>query len=517
MSGLGRVGERALAVAARLPRPEVLLGWLIVAHVVLKVLLFPMEMNSPGFGDEQAYLNGGMALSNAIRDLFDFTAPDRTELDRNVVASGWFMPGMSILVAPIYVVFPDAGPGLVRAWLGLITLAIWIAVLRHVARTLGARWAVVLAVFPGLVPMWVMFSFATFGDLAAGMVLMLVVLRLAEMFRGFRHASPPSLRDGVVLGLLSIAALYLRSSTAVLLAGLGVVTLLAAVVMLRGRIRLRAVGSAAAAGAVFLTLVAPWSAYASDVLGARVLTTTTVPTVRAVTFGERDQICFGECDPASTVWFRPLRYAREVGAATDTSEVEVLKVMSSYALRDLDPIDYLAQVDYNLAAYALVPTTFVHHLAPEGGRGPVGTTAGWAVQGVTWLMYFPVLLLAAASLLTVARRSLEARLLDVLVKLSLGALLVQPFVHIGGGRYWTTAAAFYAIAAVSFLRERQLAGAGAGAGPGGPAPATSQRDAVVVRWLNRVQVLLARAVALVVVVLAVGGVAALVRLLLQLW
>ena len=491
------------AFARRLPAAPVLLGWLIVAHVVLKVVLFPLAWSTPAVGDESAYVNGAMALSNTIRDLGAFHTPDWAELDRNFVASGWFMPGMSIVVAPLYLVVPDAGAGLVRLYIGIVMLILFVAVLRSVARTLGPRWACVLAVFPGLVPMWVIFTYASWGDTAAGLLLVLVVLRLIEMFRGFRAGQAPTVRDGAVLGLLSIAALYLRSSTSILLAGLGAITVIAAVVMLRGAVRRRAVAAAAVAGVLFVGLLAPWSAYASHVLGGRVITTTTVPTVEATTFGDRSQICFGKCDPDSTLWFRPVRYSREVARATGTSEVDVLKQMSDYALTGVTVGGYLEQVDHNLAAYALQPAIFIEHLEPEGGRGAFGAFGARTAEIATWLLYFPVLLLAAASLMTVARRSLEARVLDVVVKLVLGALLVQPFVHVAGGRYWTTAGPFFAIAAMIFVRERLIGSRRMRPPDDGVLTAA---DARIVTWLGRIQVVLATAVVMVAIVLAASNV-----------
>jgi hypothetical protein len=494
------------ALRRRLPPPPVLLGRLLVAHVLLKLLVYPMVMAAEPFGDEQAYLNGGMALSNALRDLFAFTAPDVAELDRNLVASGWFMPGMSVVVTPLYLVLPDAGPAAVRAWLGLVSLGVFVVVVRLVERQLGAGWACVVAAFPGLVPSWVFLSYGVYGDLLAGLVLLGLVMVLVRLYRGLRAGRPPTLRDGLVVGLLSIVLLYLRSSTSILLLGLGVVTLVVAVVMLAGRDRWRAVAAAALAGVVFLLLLAPWSLYASHVLGGRVVTTTTVPTVMAVTFGDEREICFGECDPDSTLWFRPLRYAREVGQATGTSEVEVLKVMSDHALRDLTVDHYLGRVAYNLASYSLQPATFVDHLAPDEGRSLPGKVAAWGAKLVSWAMYFPVLLVAAASLLTAVRRSLEARLLDVLVKLCTGALLAQPFVHLGGGRYWTTAGPFFALGAATFLREREIAGGGT-APPDG---VVTDRDRTAVRWFGRVQetlrALTAVAAAVLLVVIVVWGV-----------
>lgn len=487
-----------LTVQDRLPRPEILLGWMVVAHVVLKLLVFPLVMHAEPVGDESAYLNGGRALSNLLRDSFALTSPDSAELERNVVASGWFMPGMPVVIAPIYLLFPDAPLWLVRGYLGLVTLILFMIVVRSVSRRLGPGWACVLVALPGLIPSYVVFTYGAWGDLCAGLVLVLLIVHLVEMYRGLREGKAPTLKEGLVLGLLATAELYLRSSTSVLLAVLGVATLATAAVMLRGRVRLRAVASAALAGVVFILLLAPWSYFASDALGGRVVTTTTVPTVMANTFGNRSDVCFGHCDPDSTQWFRPLRYAREVGRSTDTSEVEVLKQMSSYALRDLTPGHYLDQVVHNLGAYSLQPNNFTGYLAPPEGRGTFGEAGAQTANAVTWALYVPLVLVGLVSLLFRARRSLEARLLDVLTKLALGALLVQPFVHIAGGRYWTTAGPILAIAGFSFLRERQLALEGAVQPPDG---VRTDMDATAVRWLGRLQVLLSVLTGVVLAVL----------------
>lgn len=498
---LDRVVERGVALEARLPRPEVLLGWLVAAHVVVKLLLLPLVAGAPPFGDEQAYANGAMALSNAVRDLVQLSAPDAAELDRNVVSSGWFMPGMSLVLAPLYLVVPDADPWAVRCYLGLFSLVLYVAALRRVARTLGPRWAVVVAAFPGLVPSWVLLGYGAYGDLAAGLVLVVLVMRLLDLFRGLRDEVAPSPRDGVVLGLLGVAALYLRSSTTALLAGIAVVAVVCVLVLLRGAGRRRGLASLVVAAALLAALVAPWSVWASHVLGARVVTTTTVPTVLATSFGDRDEVCFGRCDRDSTQWFRPLRYAREVARETGTSEVEVLPLMADHALGEVTLDHYFDRVGYNLASYALQPATFVDHLTPPGGRGAVGTVAAWTVKIGSWLVYFPVLLLAAGSLLSAARRSLAARLLDVVVKLVLGALLLQPFVHLGGGRYWTTAGPFFALAAATFLRERLVA---SGRMPGPVDGLLGRRDAAVATWLARIQVVLVVAVAAVVVAIVLA-------------
>ena len=62
-------------VAARLPRTEVLLLWLLAAHVVLKLLIYPLTMHAAPYNDEQQYYDGARALSNCVRDVFAFSRP----------------------------------------------------------------------------------------------------------------------------------------------------------------------------------------------------------------------------------------------------------------------------------------------------------------------------------------------------------------------------------------------------------------------------------------------------------
>jgi len=217
---------------------------------------------------------------------------------------------------PLFVVFPDAADPLCRAYLGIANLLLLLWAVHSVRRRLGPGYAALLVAFPALLPGWVFMSFTSYGDPPSGLVLVVLVAHVVDMLRRFRAGESPSLKEALQLGLLAIAVLYLRASTLIALAALGIVTLLAALVLLRGVPRWRALGAAALAATVFLVLLAPWSIAASRSLDARVLTTTTVPISLANTFGDRTELCYGRCDPDSSLWFRPLRYAREVGRAT---------------------------------------------------------------------------------------------------------------------------------------------------------------------------------------------------------
>lgn len=431
-------GPRALS------RADVVLLALAAAHVVVKLALFFQLSKAPVVGDEAAYVDGARALSNLVRDLSAFGPVDTAELQRSVVGSGWFMPGMSIVLTPLFVVDPDASITAIRAYLGVVSTLLLLFTVVSVRRVLGDVYAAVLLVFPGLVPMWLLFSYAAWGDLCAGLLVVLLIVQLIAVSRSVRHGAAPTLRDGVKIGLLAIAVVYARSSTSVLVVALCAVIGVAVLVLLRGAERLRAVGSLAVSGVVFLALLAPWSVFASQTLGGRVITTTSVPVVMANTFGDRERLCFGPCDPESTIWFTPLRYSREVAAATGRSEVEVQQQMSAYARADVTPHSYAGDVLANLGRYALDPAGFAPYLAsPGNGSGTVVTL----VQTVTVVMFFALLAVTLAMLVTVVRRRGDAPWLSMLLKVALAGLLIQPFVHLCGSRYWTTAAPLFGLSA----------------------------------------------------------------------
>lgn len=451
-----------LAPAVSVPAPasprrlSALVTVLVVVHLVLKALALVRVGHAPLIGDEAAYADGGRALSNLLRDLVHLRSPDGDELARNVVGSGWFMPGMAVLLTPLFVIDPDASVLMIRGYLALLTTALLLLAVTEVDRRLGRRYAVALLVFPGLAPMWAIFSAAAWGDLCAGLVLVVLVARLVEAVTRDR---PVTLREGLVVGLLAVAVVYLRSSTTVVLAGLAAVTLLTVWLRRRGRQRLACAGSLAAGGALALLLLLPWSLAASHVLGARVVTTTSVPTVLANTFGDPGQLCYGPCDPDSSRWFGPVRYAREVARATGRSELTVLAQMSEHARRDVTPAGYATDVAANAGRYAGEPARFARFLHGPGGdgRGPAYTL----IVAVTDLLFYPALLAGLVVIAGVWRGPVRRQVLAALVTIGLIGLFLQPFVHISGGRYWTTAAPLLALAA-ALLTERRAVAAGDG-------------------------------------------------------
>ncbi|MDT9594802.1 hypothetical protein RDV89_17070 [Nocardioides zeae] len=495
---------------SRLAGADRVLVVLALVHLVVLGWAFWLVGASPLHGDEAAYVDGGRALSNLLRDLGSLRAPDVAELSRSVVASGWFMPGVPILLAPFFLVVPDGDVEAVRAYLGLVSTIV-LALLVWRARTvLGPRYAAALLVMPGLVPMAAAFAFAAWGDYLGGLVLGLLVVELVAVSRRVRAGAAPSLAQGVRLGLLAVAVVYLRSSAALVVVGLGVVAVVVCVALLRGSARVRSLGAAAAALGAFLLVLAPWSGAASAALDGRVVTTTSVPTVLASTFGDQDRICRGPCDPDSTRWFAPQRYARETAAATGRSELDVLTEMSAYAREDVTPRSYSRDVIQNAWSYVKAPDRFLRWL--EAPDDAAGLTARYLSRGLVWVAFG----VGAAVLLVVVRGARDLQVLATLLTLSLGALMSQPFVHVSGPRYWTTAAPLLGLGGAMLLtwwQGRRGDGPPGGAVVADPVtaapsdPVLAGRDAAFGTWLTRVQVLLAAGT--VALALGIGAVAVL--------
>jgi len=179
--------------------------------------------------------------------------------------------------------------------------------------------------------------------------------------------------------------------------------------------------------------------------------------------------------------------------------VDVENQMSAYALRDLDRRDYARRAWWNIGSYFFLPANFVRHLTPLEGRGTAGLVGQYALLGVTYVYYLPLLLTMLISMVRIQVRSLEAQILDTLTKIALLALFVQPLVHVAGSRYWTTAGPLFMIAAAGFVREISLRHSGQAV----VRERLNSRDDALSRWLRTIQYILAGTFGAVLVVLGV--------------
>ncbi|HSV39665.1 MAG TPA: hypothetical protein VLI04_12990 [Nocardioidaceae bacterium] len=404
-----------------------------LAHLALKGGLWPSMRDTPISGDEGAYRDGGLALANALIDLFSGHSPDSAELQSNVVGNGWFMPGPSAVLAPLYMVAPDAGLETMRAYLGALSTVLLLLAAYVVYRRLGTRYALGLLVVPGLMPMWVLFSYTAWGDAVCGLVIVLVLASLVRLAGKLAWGEPWSIWSGIGIGALLASCLYLRSSAFPLVLGCLVLTLLAVLVLPRERLRLKNLAASLVAIATFVILLAPWSVAASKTFDSTVTTTTSLPLSLAFAFGDPDKLCFGPCDDGNTTFFSAVRYSRTVAAVTGQSELDVQQQMADYAMSGLEQQAYAREVGENAARFAFSPNDFLERWWPDVAP------SSWeyrAVTWTTWALYGAGLLALALGVIAVVRYPLETQVVSLLVTLFTMACFLQPLLHATSGRYW---------------------------------------------------------------------------------
>ena len=434
---------------------------LLVAHVILKLHAGWSISSLVPTGDENAYIDAAKALSNLCRDVLHLAWPDIGELRRNVVVNGWFMPGMPVVLTPLYAVAPDAGTTTLRIYLGCVSFALWLWVVLSVHRHLGRVYAYALMIFPSLVPLWLAFSFTAWGDLYAGLLIVILFCHSFTAIRRIHDYGVFTLWDGIRLGALAVAALYLRSSVSPLVLLLFVFLGFASLTSTYRHRRLHMLAGIAAAIGTFIAVLLPWSLSASLALHAPVTTTTTVPLSMAVTFGDHGKLCFGPCGRGN-IWFRTVAYSKAVARDAGVSELTIQKEMSRYAMQGVTPAGYASDVLGNFGRYAFNPGSFALFFARASlpASEPHDSRTSW-LRTSTTIPYFAFMTLLVVAWFTVVRRTRDDQIASLLIKLFSVGLLAQPFVHVSGGRYWTTFGPMFALAAGllwSLLRNQRLAG-----------------------------------------------------------
>ena len=74
-----------------------------------------------------------------------------------------------------------------RTYLGVITTVLLLVTAQVVRRSLGDWYGVALLVVPGLIPMWVLFSYTAWGDTAAGLLIVLILVMLVRLAKALHE------------------------------------------------------------------------------------------------------------------------------------------------------------------------------------------------------------------------------------------------------------------------------------------------------------------------------------------
>lgn len=433
---------------------------LVMAAVLAFMATVPLN------GDEQFYVDRARALAEFVR------GEDRSlwGVTRHVVHNGWFMPGMAMVLTPLFVVAPDAPVAVTRLYVLLVHAGLWWWAAWELRRAFGRTGLTAFLVFPTAAVMWLVFTLTAWADPAAGLVVAVVGARAHGIGCRLLERRSVPLRELVVMELAMVALVYLRGNAIGLVAAVHAVLVVVALMPGRRGVRVRGVAALATGLVLFAGLLAPWSLAASQKLDGPVVTTSSSALAVGVTFGDEDALCFGPCPP-NGVWAGELQFSRQYAREHGISPLEAQRLMAASALEGVTVEEYVAQVRDNTRAF-VVPTgdgprrgqPFIERFA-ELTALPLDSSGVAVVRDLvrvlTLAVYVPFLVALVIANLGVFVRSGRSQVMSLLVKAMTAAFFVQPFVHQSHARYWTGYATVMTLAAVLLAGTlRSVAGGG---------------------------------------------------------
>lgn len=393
-------------------------------------------------GDEVSYTRGGRVLGLWLRDLFEGRILGPV-LD-GVLQRGWFMPGMSVLLSPVYAILDgDVPVWLVRGYV----LAINMVLLWLIAEQLRRRWGrgaelLFIAVL-ALSPYYVVFLSTAWADLLSLHLGLLALLWLHDRFLADSGGS--SLARGVAAGVIVAGLTYLRPLYPVYLAFIAVASLLWLLKTEVTRERfVRASFAIVSATVVATALLLPWTLVVSDRFGPGLPTTAREislinwrgdPSVVEQAF---------EATGSNKAYFALYEYAWQRARTEGVSYREAAKDLEKEARIERSWSETLDLYRANAFRFYAVDrkdaTEFVGRfirLRCDGDVECVGSSASEALKW--WATGSWRILLAIGAilfLLPFRMRSADDAFLSFLWKASVFSLAVWPFLRFTHGRYY---------------------------------------------------------------------------------
>ena len=324
---------------------------------------FLVASTAPLLGDEWFYYPRASLVGTIAHDILSGDVASGLALVDQLVDRGWFLPGMSIVLAPLRAVTDSLL--LARVYIGVLNGALFLLCVRRLAGMFGIVPARIALALVAVFPYHAAFSFRFWGDLLAGHGVLYLLLLLADTQQQIRRNAKADLSRLVVIGTTIVALIYVRASLTLLMPA----TLLFLFLFHLERCAvLQALRRSVAAGVVIVTLVAlglaPWSYGVSKKFGGLFITTTSLDLNIIYAFGPntwKPHIVAGQ-----NPWVFIHDLTAEKAATTGRTYGAALREWRSEVISGLTPRDYAAAVRTNLRLFFINDRDFLERFAsPE--------------------------------------------------------------------------------------------------------------------------------------------------------
>lgn len=408
-----RITHRRIAVVA------------VVAVAIYRLLMWQFVMKYvPLIGDEQYFYDrsrffvrfwpGGQPPGNAVE---------------RIVNRAWWLPGPSALMAPIRAFTVNLA--FIRLWFGLVDGVLLLIASGLVWRVIGPRIALAFFCFIGFLPDAAAQSFGIWGEPIGAKLLVIVLMGVVVLARRDEPFGRRQYLFAAGLGALLGSSVYFRPP---LLLQIGTVVV-AIVVIGIGRRRRPSAQSLAGVAALItvgaVAVVAPWSIAASRQNGGFVLTTLSVDANAIHVFANPEDLAelaggrgFGDIE----------RAARARMVERDQSYADALRSIRSELLGRVGFADYWARADAEVELYFDEDRTFLEQYqaeltagAPRRARAVIDSQID-LLETVNSIMWFPLALVAIYAMLRPFPLTARFGVPAVVAKVTLAALMIQPWV-----------------------------------------------------------------------------------------
>ena len=389
-------------------------------------------------GDERHYFDGAVYVINLATRIV--AGLDTEQTVASILSRGWFMPGMSILLAPVRLM--TSSVAVARLYIGCLNFALLVGLVTLVRQQYGKRSALVTASLLGFFPGMIIFSFTFWGGSLAGQLIVVVLLLLTTTKRSPLEG-PHLWRRPLLVGILVLVVVYLRPGYIVMLPIAAVILVLLHLhfetsVSLAVR---RSTVAIALLTAVVLIGLAPWSYALSKDKGGLFLTTTTIELNTIIRFGRREDVnaVHPEIHLRVRAWDK---WITERSEKTGESYADILSNERRRILSSVDFAMYRQVVRRQLRQFYLRENDFFDRMVDRMVSSPHASTIGRseafsstirAVNSVAWRLLLLSGLMLLLAPLSCKRENWWAALN---FKITFLALSIQPFVSIAHGRYY---------------------------------------------------------------------------------
>ena len=208
------------------------------------------------YGDEWSYTYKAQVFASALknaRSVIDFQ-----EHLSALIGNGWFMPGISVLLSPLYILIPEAPPPFVRCYMLCLNLGLLWILCRQLSRDFGPSAPLLFLGLSTLTPFYILQLSSVFAEIIATHLALIFLLRLSKRLKN--EAEPEGALAGFSVGLMTLC----RPS------GMGLLAIVIAqnvIIALKQGSTHRAIRSSIVATIVAFVTIAPWSTAVSQKFG----------------------------------------------------------------------------------------------------------------------------------------------------------------------------------------------------------------------------------------------------------